>query len=208
MLRALRLTRDLGVPVAGVNLGRVGFFTAVRREAIAVDLSRVLDGDYVGHPLLGLSTQMDGTCLRAVNDVVLGRRGEMGIARLSYTLNGVPMFDVRCDALLMSTPAGSTAYNLAVGGPVLGIDLQGFVLSYVAPHTLTTRSVVAGAEDVVVIRNESRHDVVELVVDGEHMGSVRPLAGLEIRTVPGLATLALLPESSFYRHFSERFIGA
>lgn len=206
MLRALRFTRELQVPVAGVNLGRVGFFAAVSRDRVQEDLPRVLEGDYVGYPLLGLAADLAGTPLRAVNDLVIGRSGESRISHISYSLNGVPLFDVRCDSLLVATPAGSTAYNLAVGGPVMGVAVPAFILTYVAPHTLGTRSLIAAASDVLEVRNESPHDTADVFVDGEHMGVLRPYTSLEVRTVPGLSTLALLPESDFYRHFKDRFV--
>jgi NAD+ kinase len=206
MLRALRLTRGLEVPVAGVNLGRVGFFAAVKRDRLGEDLVRVLEGDYVPHPLLGLAADLAGTPLRAVNDLLIGRAGEAGISRIAYSLNGVPLFDLRCDALLVSTPAGSTAYNLAAGGPVMGVGVPAFLVTYVAPHSLSARTVVAAAGDVLLVRNESAHANADVVVDGEHMGVLRPLAGLQVLTVPALSTLALLPESDFYRHFQERFV--
>lgn len=206
VLRALRLTRGLNIPVGGVNLGRVGFFAAVHRERLREDLSRMLDGDYVAHQLLGLAADLAGTPLRAVNDLLVGRAGEAGISRISYSLNGVPLFDVRCDGLLVSTPAGSTAYNLAAGGPIMGVEVPAFLVTYLAPHTLNTRTVVAAASDVLEICNRSEHAIADVVVDGEHMGVLRPLAGLQLTTVPGLATLALLPESDFYRHFQVRFV--
>ncbi len=206
MLRALRMTRDLGVPVAGVNLGRVGFLATIQRDRVVEDLPRLLDGGFVVQPLLGLTTGSDGATLRAVNDLVIGRGREGGICRISYAVNGVPLFNSPCDALVVATPAGSTAYNLAVGGPVLGIGVEGFVVSYVAPHSLAVRSVVAASDDVVTVRNESAHSVVDILSDGEHVGSLQPLGTLEINTVPGLATLALLPESDFYRQFADRFV--
>lgn len=206
MLRALRMTRDLGVPVAGVNLGRVGFLATLRRDRVGVDLPRLLDGEFVVQPLAGLVTGTDGTTLRAVNDLVVGRGREGGICHISYAINGVPLFNAPCDALVVATPAGSTAYNLAVGGPVIGLGVEGFVVSYVAPHALAVRSVVAASRDVVTVRNESAHSVVDILSDGEHVGSLQPLAFLEISSVPGLATLALLPESDFYRQFAERFV--
>jgi NAD+ kinase len=206
MLRALRLTRDLGLPVAGLNLGRVGFFTAIERDHVVDDLERILDGEFVAHPLMGLATSLNGTGLRAVNDIVLARHREGGICRLSYSLNGVTLFDVRCDGLIVATPAGSSAYNLAAGGPLLGIDLDAFVLTFLAPHALIPRPVVAGARDRLVVRNETAHDGVDLVLDGEHVGTLDPLSALEVTTVPCLATLALLPESDFYRRFRERFV--
>jgi NAD+ kinase len=206
ILRTLRLTRDLGVPVAGINLGQVGFFAAIARDRIAEDLPRVLAGEYVAHPLLGLSAQLNGTALRAVNDLVVGRGREPGIRRLSYSVNGVPLFDTRCDALVVATPAGSTAYNLAVGGPVLGTGVSGFVVSFVAPHSLVTRPLVAASGDTVLVVNQSGHTAVDVVADGEHVGSLEPYAGLEINSLPDVAELALLPEGSFYQQFRERFI--
>lgn len=206
MLRALRLTRGLGLPVAGINLGRVGFFTAVERHHIAGDLLRILQGDYVAHSLLGLAAQLDSVPLRAVNDIVVTRQRDGGICRISYALQGVSLFDVRCDGLIVATPAGSSAYSLAAGGPLLGIDVPAYVMTYLAPHSLVTRPVVAGADETVVVRNETGHEAVDVVVDGEPVGRLDPLGSLEITTVPGLATLALLPESDFYRHFRERFV--
>ena len=206
MLRALRLTRGLDLPVAGVNLGRVGFFAAVERDHLAQDLGRILDGEYVAHDLLGLAAQLDGTSIRAVNDIVLTRRRDAGICRLSYSLNKVRLFDVRCDGLIVATPAGSSAYSLAAGGPLLGMDLAAYVLTYLAPHALVTRPLVAGAEDVLVVRNETSHEGIEVVADGEVVGALDPLGALEVVTVPALARLALLPESNFYRQFRERFV--
>jgi NAD+ kinase len=205
MLRALRMTRDLGVPVAGVNLGRVGYLATIERDRLEEDLPRLLTGDFVEQPLLGLTTRRDGATLRAVNDFVVGRGREGGICHLSYAVNGTPMFDVRCDALIVSTPAGSTAYNLAVGGPVVGLGVNGFVVSYVAPHTLTVRSLVVAATDTVTLRNESGHTEVDVLSDGEHVASLPPREALEIRTTPALANLALLPGTDFYGHFAQRF---
>lgn len=206
MLRALRMTRDLGVPVAGVNLGRVGFLATIDKNKVSEDLPVLLEGGFVVRPLLGLTTGSDGALLRAVNDFVVGRGREGGICRISYAVNGVPLFDAPCDALVVATPAGSTAYNLAVGGPVVSIGVDGFVVSYVAPHALAVRPVVAAASDVVTVRNESSRSVVDILSDGEHVGSLQPLASLDIRTTPGLAALAMLPESDFYRQFAERFV--
>lgn len=206
VLRALRYTRGLGVPVAGVNLGRVGFFATVPRTRVKEDLGRVLEGEYEPHELLGLSSHLNGLEIQAVNDILVGHGQETGVARLAYEINGVPIFDIACDGLLVSTPAGSTAYNLAVGGPVLGVAMQAYILSFVAPHSLATRSVVADAADVLVVRNRSPYLDAQVVMDGAHVGSLEPLSEIKVTTTPALATLALLPGSSFYSQFRERFI--
>lgn len=208
VLRALRYTRGLGVPVVGVNLGKVGFFAAVPRDRVGEDLARVLNGDYTEHSLLGLETRLDGATFQAVNDILIGHGSETGVARLTYSINEVPLFDVRCDGLLVSTPAGSTAYNLAVNGPILSVGMQGYIVSFVAPHSLATRSLVAADDDVLSVSNRSSHQPVQVVVDGDHVGSMNPLTAIEVRVVPDVATLLLLPESDFFSHFRERFIEA
>jgi NAD+ kinase len=205
MLRALRFTRYRGVPVAGVALGRVSYFATIRRDRITADLGRVLAGDYLAHPMVGLAGQLGDRALSAVNDVVVGRARHSGICRLSYALNGVTLFDVGCDSLIVSTPAGSSAYNLSAGGPLLGFGVEGYVLTFVAPHTLGARSVVAAGSDVLAVTNRSGYEDVEVAADGELAGTLEVGATLELRTAPAAAFLALLPEQSLYNHFQERF---
>lgn len=205
MLRALRLTRYRGVPVAGVALGRVSYFATIRKDRITADLGRVVAGDFVAHPMVGLAGRLGSHALTAVNDVVVGRARHSGICRLSYDLNGVTLFDVGCDSLIVSTPAGSSAYNLSAGGPLLGFGVEGYVLTFVAPHTLGARSVVAAGSDVLGVTNRSGHEDVEVAADGELVGSLGVGATLELKTVPDAAFLALLPEQSLYNHFQERF---
>jgi NAD+ kinase len=205
MLRALRLTRFRRIPVAGVALGRVSYFATVARDRVVDDVGRLLSGDYVAHSMVGLGGQLGRKGLTAVNDVVVGRARHSGICRISYALNGVPLFDVGCDSLVVSTPAGSSAYNLSAGGPLLGFGVEGYVLTYVAPHTLGVRSVVAAGSDELTVTNRSGHEPVEVAADGEHVGMLEAGASLEARTVPDAAILALLPEQSLYQHFQERF---
>jgi NAD+ kinase len=206
MLRALRLTRRLGIPVAGVALGRVSFFATIRREHIDVDLGRVLDGDYVAHPMVGLAGELEGAHISAVNDIVVGRAQHSGICRLSYALNGVTLFDLGCDSLIVSTPAGSSAYSLSAGGPLLGFGVDGFVLTFVAPHALGARPVVAAGGDLLEITNRSGHQAVEVGADGEQVGILDVGSSLRLRMVPHMAALALLPEQNLYHHFQERFL--
>ena len=207
MLRALRLTRDLGLPVAGLNLGRVGFFTAIERDHVVDDLDRILDGEFVAHPLMGLATSLNGTGLRAVNDIVLARHREGGICRLSYSLNGVTLFDVRCDGLIVATPAGSSAYNLAAGGPLLGIDLDAYVLTFLAPHALIAP---AGGGRGAGSSGGAQRDRLTTAWTSCSTASTWARSTRSARwrspPCPSLATLALLPESDFYRHFRERFV--
>lgn len=207
-LRALHFTRGR-VPVAGINLGRVGFLSTIDVNELERDLACVLDGRIEIHRLPAL--QLVGkdevwTDSVAFNDVYFGRLPHLNVCRLSYSLNGVALYDFRCDGLVAATPVGSSAYNLSCGGPLLGLGLSGYVISFVAPHALTGRAMVANHNDVLCVTNTSARDAVALVIDGEQRGQLLPGRSARITFLTSAGTLALLPQDGLYRNFRERFL--
>ncbi|NLT34587.1 MAG: NAD(+)/NADH kinase [Gaiellales bacterium] len=210
----LRAFRRMGnrLPVAGVNLGRVGFLSTMDKQMIERDLERALSGDVTVHRLPGLRVSGgggDGLVGRrrlALNDVFIGRRHESTICHLAYHLNRDAMYDVRCDGLVVATPAGSSAYNLSVGGPLLGLGAEAYAITFVAAHTLTARSVVAAGADRLTVTNLSSMEPAHLVLDGEPVGQLAPEDRVEVQLIPDAARLALLPEDSLYRNFRDRFL--
>jgi NAD+ kinase len=206
MLRAFQLTRDLSIPVAGVNLGRVGFLTTVPSEQLRDGLTRLLAGDFALHPLLGLRARLDSTEYRATNDVVVGKGDRSHACSLALTINGVTLFEVLCDGVVVATPAGSSAYSLAAGGPLLGISLDAYVISLVAPHAVGVRPVVAAPGDILEIINLSAEADCFMDIDGQRLRSVPPGATIRIQTEPADTTLALLSGDSLYHHFRDRLL--
>lgn len=205
MLRAFHLTRDLSIPVAGVNLGRVGFLTTVAREDLSQGLSRLLAGEYTEYPLLGLKAEVNHETYRATNDVVVGKGDRSGACSLALTINSVTLFEVLCDGVVVGTPAGSSAYSLAAGGPLLGISVDAYVISLVAAHAVGVRPVVAAPMDVLEIINTDDTDCY-LDVDGQRMRAVSPGGVVRIVTSPGMTSLALLKGDSLYHHFRDRLL--
>ena len=102
----------------------------------------------------------------AVNDFSFHRRADLRVAELGYSVEGTEIGLVRCDGLVVSTAAGSTGYNLANGGPVLAWGVEGFVVSFIAPHTLTARALVAAPDDVLEVENRSSEEPVDVTTDG------------------------------------------
>ena len=111
---------------------------------------------------------------------------------------------MRCDGLVVATPAGSTGYNLANGGPVMAWGVEGFVVSFIAPHSLTARALVVAPDDRLTVYNRSREP---LDVRRWTAGWARspPANAIEARFVNDVGTLAQLPGSSFYRRLQEKF---
>ena len=207
-LRALHVTKGR-VPVAGINLGRVGFLSTIGVDTLEHDFIRVLEGRSEIHrlPALELTGEGEGwTGSVAFNDIYFGRLPHLNVCRLGYSLNGVDLYDIRCDGLVAATPVGSSAYNLSSGGPLLGLGLPGFVVSFVAPHALTGRSVVATHDDILRVTNTSVRDPVVLVIDGEQHGTLEPGRSARVSWTAAAGRLALLPQDGLYRNFRERFL--
>ena len=206
MLRGFRLTGDRGIPVAGVNLGKVGFLTTIPADRLDDGLAALLAGRYTALPLLGLRARLGGTLLRATNDVVVGRGARSDASSLALRINGVTLFEVQCDGVVVGTPAGSSAYSLAAGGPLLGISVDAYVISLVAPHAVGVRPVVAAPGDVLEITNTSTYEDCSVDIDGQRVAAMAPGGTMEIETEPAVATLALLEGDSLYHHFRDRLL--
>jgi NAD+ kinase len=206
MLRGFHLTRDMDIPVAGVNLGRVGFLTTVLSDRLEQGLAALLAGEFTKHPLLGLRAQLGESVFRAANDVVVGRGDRSDASSLALRINGVTLFEVLCDGVVVGTPAGSSAYSLAAGGPLLGISVNAYVISLVAPHAVGVRPVVAAPDDILEIGNTSTYEDCSVDVDGQRSGIIPPGGVMEIKTEPGVASLALLEGDSLYHHFRDRLL--
>lgn len=205
MLRGFHLTRDLAIPVAGVNLGRVGFLTTVPKDEVSAGLTRLVSGEFEEYPLLGLEAQVDGETYRAANDVVVCKGGRPTACSLGLTLNGVTLFEVQCDGVVVGTPAGSSAYSLAAGGPLLGISVDAYIISLIAAHAAGVRPVVAAPCDVLEVVNMDEGEVF-LDADGVRLRALKAGTVVRVVTCPQMSSLALLKGDSLYHHFRDRLL--
>jgi NAD+ kinase len=205
ILYALRHFARSGVPVFGVNFGTVGFLAAVERDDAEAGIRRAFAGETEAIDLPGLEIVVDGARRVALNDVSFLRRPHERVAELSYKIAGEEVGNVRCDGLVAATPAGSTGYNLANQGPILAWGVEGYVVSYVAPHSLTARALVVAPSDVLHVGNAGGREPVDVAVDGAHVGTLESGAALEVSFADGVGRLAQLPGTSFYQRIREKF---
>lgn len=205
MLAALREFAGTEVPVFAFNFGAVGFLATVDRDDLDDGIRRVLEGDYAVIGLPALEIEPEGKRQLAVNDVTFQRHPGQRVAELAYLVDGEMLGQVRCDGLVASTPVGSTGYNLANGGPVLAWGVRGVVVSFIAPHTLTARTLVIGTDDVLTVRNLSSEDPVDVDTDGRRVCTLKPRDDLEVRFVEDQVRLAQCPGRSFYSQLREKF---
>jgi len=205
ILYALRRFAKTGVPVFGINFGTVGFLAAVERDQLEVGLKRAFAGDFEAMDLPALSVDLPVERPVALNDVSFVRRPHGRVAQLSYSIGDEEVGSVRCDGLVAATPAGSTGYNLANAGPILAWGVKGYVVSFIAPHTLAARALVVAPDDALQVSNAAGREPVEISLDGEDSGDLAPGDALQIRFEESVSCLAQLPGSSFYHRIQEKF---
>lgn len=195
------------VPILGINIGSLGFLTAVAASEVSEILPFLSNNDLRVSPRLVLETffhHADGhkrhiPC--ALNDVVVSRSNISRLVRIRVEIGNFLVTEYVCDGLIISTPTGSTAYCLAAGGPILSPDAESIVLTPICPHTLTNRALVVGIDKAIRISVVKQAGVTAPVVqfDGRPGGHLRPSEWLEIKPAKERVQLAYLPYSDFYR---------
>jgi NAD+ kinase len=216
ILGALQRYAGTGVPVFAINFGEIGFLATVEPEEIEDGIARALDRDFELRQLPGVVLDAPGgeettgagpgsaTQRTAFNDVAIHRKVGERIAQIAYALDGEEVGSVRCDGLVVATPAGSTGYNLANGGPVMAWGVEGFVVSFIAPHSLAARTLVVAPRDRLTIHNRSR-EPLDVAVDGRPAAEIPAGGSIDARFVDAVGTIAQLPGSSFYRRLRQKF---
>ncbi len=205
ILRTLARLLGTGVPVLGINFGRVGFLASIAPDRLEDDLARVFAGEYRTIEQPTLEAQLDGETFVAVNDVVatsstLGRMIELG-----WAIAGEDLGVVSCDGMICSTPSGSTAYNLSNGGPVLVRGLDAMAITFIAPHSLDARPLVVPRGAELTLRNATPGVGAAVLADGRRSGDLEPEMALSIRLGEQRSLLATLPETTFFGRYRETF---
>jgi NAD+ kinase len=205
ILTALRACTRAGAPVFAFNYGAIGFLSTVERDELDEGIQRALSADFEVLGMPALEAEIDGERRLGVNDISFHRRANSRVATLAYAVAGEQLGRVRCDGLVAATPVGSTGYNLANGGPVLAWGVEGFVVSFIAPHTLTARALVVAPADTLSVTNVSERDAVEVTTDGRPAGQLESGERLDLRFRDDQVLLAQLAGATFYHRFREKF---
>jgi len=205
MLRTLARLLGSDVPVIGVNFGRVGFLASIRPEDLDRDLGRVFAGEYVTVELPTLQVRLDGERHVAVNDVVVTSSTLGKMVELAWAIGVEDLGTVPCDGMICSTPAGSTAYNLSNGGPVLVRGLDAMAVTFIAPHSLHARPFVVPRGAEVTVRNATVDVAAALLVDGQRVAEIAPGEDVAIYLCDQRSLLATLPETTFFGRYRETF---
>ena len=205
ILRGLRRYCATDVPVFAVNFGEVGFLATLEPEELdEFGFERAFAREFDVLRLPAIDMEIGDGVSRAFNDISVHRKVGGRVAQLAYGVEGEEVGSVRCDGLVVCTPAGSTGYNLANGGPVLAWGVEGFGVSFIAPHSLTARALVVAPADTLSVSNHGR-EAVDVSIDGRPACEIAPCDELRVNFERDAAELAQLPGSSFYRRLRAKF---
>lgn len=172
LLAAARLLGNRQIPILAINYGGLGFLTEVTLDELYPSLQRVVDGQFVMQHRMMMDVMVtrankDVATYRALNDVVINKATLARIIELEARVDGQYVSSFRSDGLIVSTPTGSTAYNLSAGGPIIYPNMQAMVMTPICSHTLTNRPIVLPAGVKIEITLLSAQDEVYLTVDGQ-----------------------------------------
>lgn len=197
-------------PVLGINVGVLGFLAGLSRKEALSRIDEVLAGEFREERRLRLSVTVKGgprpARFQALNDAVLNKEALARISTFSVELDARPVVEFRADGVIVSTPTGSTAYNLSAGGPILHPQLPAVVITPICPHTLSQRPLVVPAETVIGLRilDSRTSGGVYLTLDGQEGLPIRPEFSVEIRPASSPVTLLRPPEADHFRNLAEK----
>lgn len=198
-------------PVLGINVGVLGFLAGLSRDEALSRLDEVLAGEFREDRRERLDVTVTGGPRRArfrvLNDAVLNKEALARISTFRVALDGRAVAEFRADGVIVSTPTGSTAYNLSAGGPILHPSLPAVVITPICPHTLSQRPLVVPAETAIAVRlldPATNAGGVYLTLDGQQGLPIGPESAVEIRTGGSPVTLLRPPEADHFRNLAEK----
>jgi len=204
LLSVARLVGDQEVPILGVNLGGLGFLTEITLEELYRVLERVVQGDFITDERVVLNAAVVRRGERMVeftvlNDAVINKGALARIVDLETTINGEYLTTFKSDGLIISTPTGSTAYNLSAGGPIVYPSLHCIIITPICPHTLTNRPIMIPDDVEIRAMLKTKQQEVILTLDGQQGFTLEFEDVVEVRKAEGRILLIKSP----YRHYFE-----
>ncbi len=194
-----------GVPVMGVNLGRLGFLTEITVSEATMALDSFLAGgaDVVSPRWLLECRSANGPSY-GLNDIVVTKGAVARMIELGISIDGQEVASLKADGLIVSTPTGSTAYSLAAGGPIVHPRVAAVVITPICPHTLTFRPLAVPPTSAIGVKLLTAGEDVFLTLDGQRGGLMAPHDAVEIRKAPFELQLVTSPRRSYYALVKEK----
>ncbi len=210
-LRAARIAREVGVPIIGVNVGRVGFLAEIDPGSLTDVLPALLDGAYIVEERSTLEVTVrspSGDVVArgwALNDVAVEKVARQRLVRLQVAIGSTPFASVAADAVIVATSTGSTAYALSAGGPIVNPSLDAMLIVPVAPHSLFDRTVVTDLGDLVTVSVDVDQDGALVSTDGMDPVVVTPGGSVVVEGGARPVRVARIADADFFGRVRRTF---
>jgi NAD+ kinase len=210
LLRSITYIRDLGIPIIGINTGRLGFLATLNQELLNIELKKVLNGEFdvKERSLLEVSVDDNDNFSDfnfALNEVSVGRKNTTSMIEIKTTLDGEYLNTYWADGLIVSTPTGSTGYSLSCGGPIMTPSSQTFSITPIAPHNLNARPLVISDEIKIQLSVEGREKSHLLSLDSQII-SLNNNVKIKIKKANYKIKLASINNNSFYKTLRNKLL--
>ncbi|MBB1193638.1 NAD kinase [Flavobacterium sp. SOK18b] len=211
ILRAATLVRDSGIPILGINAGRLGFLATVQKENIAAFMQFVIDKKYTisKRTLLSLTCTPSNEAIEeinfAMNEITVSRKDTTSMITIDTYLNGEFLNSYWADGLIISTPTGSTGYSLSCGGPILTPDVKSLVITPIAPHNLTARPLVVPDETEIRLKVSGREENYLVSLDSR-VTSIKNESILTLNKTPFQINMVEIPEETFLKTLRNKLL--
>ena len=210
LLRSITFVRDLGIPIIGINTGRLGFLATLNQELLNIELKKILKGEFKIEERSLLEVKVDNNddfsdFNFALNEVSVGRKNTTSMIEIKTTLNGEYLNTYWADGLIVSTPTGSTGYSLSCGGPIMTPSSQTFSITPIAPHNLNARPLVISDEIKIELSVEGREKSHLLSLDSR-INSLKNNVKIKIKKANYKIKLASFKNNSFYKTLRSKLL--
>ena len=211
ILRAATLVRDSGVPILGINAGRLGFLALVQKEDIKNFLQFVITKNYTisKRTLLSLTCSPENEAIQdinfAMNEITVSRKDTTAMITIDTYLNNEFLNSYWADGLIISTPTGSTGYSLSCGGPILTPDVESLVITPIAPHNLNARPLVIPDNNEIKLKVSGREDQYLVSLDSR-MITVKNETDLTISKTPFKINMVEIPKETFLKTLRNKLL--
>ena len=210
LLRSITFVRDLGIPIIGINTGRLGFLATLNQELLNIELKKILKGAFNVEERSLLEVNIDNNndfsdFNFALNEVSVGRKNTTSMIEIKTTLNGEYLNTYWADGLIVSTPTGSTGYSLSCGGPIMTPSSQTFSITPIAPHNLNARPLVISDEIKIELSVEGREESHLLSLDSR-INSLKNNVKIKIKKANYKIKLASFKNNSFYKTLRSKLL--
>lgn len=211
ILRAATLVRKSGIPILGINAGRLGFLASVQKENIEAFLQLVIDKKYTisKRTLLSLNISPKNKDIQdinfAMNEISVSRKDTTSMITIDTYLNGEFLNSYWADGLIIATPTGSTGYSMSCGGPILTPDVKSLVITPIAPHNLNARPLVIPDKTEIRLKVSGREDQYLVSLDSR-ITSIKNEAVLTIKKTPFQINMVEIPEETFLKTLRNKLL--